>query len=73
VARHVRIGGSDLDWQPHFSDYHDYREYAQGAGWKVWIKLPGNPAVQQASLKLALPVPAYHKPEDIQIPDAWLN
>lgn len=70
---YVRIGGSDSDWQPHFSDYHDYREYAQGAGWKVWIKLPGNPAVQQAPLKSALQIPVYRQPENIQIPDGWLN
>lgn len=70
---YVRIGGSDDDWQPQSSDYHDYREYARGTGWKVWVKLPGNPAVQQAPLKPPLPVPTYRKPEEIQIPDDWLN
>lgn len=61
-ALYVRIGGSDDDWQPHFSGYKDYREYAKGNGWKVWVKLPGNPPVQQASLKNKLPVPTYQKP-----------
>jgi alpha-amylase len=70
---YVRIGGSDWDWQPHFSNYQDYREYARGAGWKVWVKLPGNPPVRQALLRLALPVPDYREPEDIQVPDEWLN
>jgi alpha-amylase len=70
---YVRVGGSDADWQPHFSDYHDYREYAQGSGWKVWVKLPGNPEVQQAPLRPALPVPAYREPQGISIPDEWLN
>ena len=45
---YVRIGGSDVDWQPHYSNYRDYREYAHGAGWTVWVKLPGNPEVPQA-------------------------
>jgi alpha-amylase len=70
---YVRIGGNDSDWQPSFSDYHDYREYVQGVGWKVWVKLPGNPVVRQAPLKPALPVPDYRQPENIQVPDAWLN
>jgi alpha-amylase len=54
---YVRIGGSDADWQPSYSNYKDYREYAAGAGWKVWVKIPGNPEVKQAALKGALPVP----------------
>ncbi len=70
---YVRIGGSDDDWQPSFSQYHDYTEYASGAGWKVWVSLPGNPAVQQAEPHAALPVPTFRKPEAIDVPDAWLN
>lgn len=70
---YVRIGGSDTDWQPYFSNYKDYREYAQGIGWKVWTGIPGNPEVQQASLKGALSVPEYRQPENIEIPDEWLN
>jgi len=54
---YVRVGGSDANWQPSFSGYRDYREYAQGAGWKVWVALPGNPAVQSAPLRAALPTP----------------
>ena len=37
---YVRIGGSDQQWQPSASGYSDYREYARGAGWKVWVKFP---------------------------------
>lgn len=55
---YVRVGGSDATWQPSFSGYRDYREYAQGAGWTVWVALPGNPAVQSAPLPAALPAPA---------------
>lgn len=70
---YVRIGGSDADWQPQFSDYRDYREYAAGTGWKVWVGLPGNPPVHQAALKPALPVPVYREAADIDVPDAWLE
>lgn len=70
---YIRVGGSDADWQPHFSDYHDCREYANGAGWKVWIKLPNNPAVQQAAGKPPLPQPQYRQPEDIVVPNNLLN
>jgi alpha-amylase len=70
---YVRIGGSDMDWQPHFSNYHGYQEYARGAGWKVWVKLPGNPQVQQAQHREALPIPEYRDPHSINVPDEWLN
>jgi alpha-amylase len=70
---YVRIGGSDMDWQPHYSNYHDYQEYAQGAGWKVWVKLPGNPPVQHAPYRGALPIPEYQDPHSINVPDAWLQ
>jgi len=70
---YVRVGGSDDDWQPAFSRYSDYQEYAWGDGWKVWVKLPGNPAVQLAPLKGALPIPAYQMPEEINVPDEWLE
>jgi alpha-amylase len=70
---YVRIGGNDSDWQPYFSNYRDYREYAQGAGWKVWVALPGNLPVKQAPLKAALPIPVYEHPEAIVIPSAWLH
>jgi alpha-amylase len=72
-ALYVRVGGSDQDWQPSLSGYSDYREYAYGDGWKVWVKLPGNPAHQFAPLKAALPVPAYRTPTTIPIPDSWLE
>ncbi len=68
-ALYVRIGGSDAEWEPSRSGYGDHREYAQGAGWKVWIGLPGNPPVQQAPLKPALPVPAYLPADQIDATD----
>jgi Alpha-amylase C-terminal beta-sheet domain. len=64
---YVRVGGSDEDWTPSASSYHDYREYAQGIGWKVWVKLPGNPDVQEVPLKGSLPVPTYTPPEEIAV------
>jgi len=70
---YVLIGGDDSQWQPYFSSYQNYREYAQGAGWKVWVSIPGNPEVQQAPLKKALPVPTYRSPDKIEIPAAWLQ
>jgi hypothetical protein len=72
-ALYVRIGGSDMDWQPRDSGYSGYREYAQGSGWKVWVGLPGNPPVQQAPLKAAMTVADYQDPADIVVTDAWLN
>jgi alpha-amylase len=77
VGRHgdlyVRIGGSDADWRPHHSDYHDYREYAAGSGWKVWVGLPGNPPVRQAPLKPAFPVPVYQEAAAITVADDLLD
>lgn len=72
-ALYVRIGGSDDDWQPHFSGYQNYREYAAGNGWKVWVKLPGNPEVQQAPLKSAFSVPVYREPGSIEVTDGMLE
>ena len=59
---YVRLGGTDNDWQPSSSNYKDYREYAHGTGWKVWITLPGNPELQQTPFNKALPVPDYKAP-----------
>jgi alpha-amylase len=70
---YVRIGGDDSNWQPSHSNYRDYREYAQGSGWKVWVGLPGNPPFQEAPRKPPLPVPTYQKPESIDVPDSLLN
>ncbi|GKT09197.1 alpha-amylase family glycosyl hydrolase [Desulforhabdus sp. TSK] len=70
---YVRIGGSDAQWQPYYSGYRDYREYAGGAGWKVWVKLPGNPDVQLAPLKAPLPVPQVMEPGSIEVPDELLQ
>ncbi len=69
----VRVGGSDADWQPSDSGFADYREYATGAGWRVWVRLAGNPPVQQAARRAALPVPVYRDPSTITVPDEWLT
>jgi alpha-amylase len=65
----VRIGGDDATWTPAASGYGGWREYAAGAGWKVWVGLPGNPEFQQAPLKHALPVPTYRAPATIAVND----
>ncbi|WP_322774354.1 alpha-amylase family glycosyl hydrolase [Synechococcus sp. CBW1107] len=65
---YVRIGGSDDNWQPFFSNYRNYREYAQGAGWKVWVELPGNPPFQFAALPTALPPPSSLQPLPATLP-----
>jgi alpha-amylase len=70
---YVRIGGEDAQWQPANSNYQNYREYAQGVGWKVWVGIPSNPDLQQAPLKGALPVPDYREPGTIEVPDGLLN
>lgn len=70
---YVRIGGSDKDWQPIDSNYGNYRGYAQGSGWKVWVKIDGNPTVRQAPLKNPFPVPAYQDANEIEVPDALLE
>lgn len=70
---YVRIGGSDNDWQPSSSGYQNYRDYAHGNGWTVWVGLPGNPRMQQVPLKTALPLPFFRSGADINIPDEWLN
>lgn len=56
---YVRVGGDDAQWAPSRSGYSGYREYAQGAGWKVWIGLPGNPEFRQAAVNPRLPIPTY--------------
>jgi alpha-amylase len=68
-ALYVRIGGSDTDWQPSFSNYSNYREYAAGGGWKVWVALPGNPDVKQAPRHAAFAVPTYQTPDKVTVPD----
>jgi alpha-amylase len=71
---YVRIGGDDSKWQPSASNYSNYQEYAAGDGWKVWVGLPGNPPVQQAPRKGALPVPTpVADPKTIDVPDSMLN
>jgi alpha-amylase len=70
---YVRVGGSDAEWQPSYSNYQDYREYAAGSGWKVWVKIPGNPPVKQASVAGTLPVPVYREAGTIQVPDALVG
>ncbi|MDO9709951.1 alpha-amylase C-terminal beta-sheet domain-containing protein [Paracraurococcus lichenis] len=70
---YVRVGGEDAQWQPSASGYADYREYAAGAGWRVWVALPGNPAVQQAATRPALPVPDYRPAAGIEVPDTLVG
>lgn len=70
---YVRVGGNDHDWEPATSNYSDYREYAWGDGWKVWVRLPDNPEAQQAPRKDAFPLPEYQRPQDIDVPDSWLE
>ncbi|MGA2702781.1 MAG: alpha-amylase family glycosyl hydrolase [Isosphaeraceae bacterium] len=70
---YVRIGGSDADWQPSYSNYKDYREYAYSAGSKVWVKLPSNPDLRQAPLKSPIPVPQFQPADQINIPAEWAN
>ncbi len=72
-ALYVRIGGSDLEWTPAHSNYRDYREYAWGSGWKVWVGLPGNPEVQLSPLKEGLPIPQYQEANDITVSDDLLD
>jgi alpha-amylase len=70
---YVRIGGSDNDWQPFFSSYEKYREYASGNGWKVWIKIPNNPGVQQAQHNSNLPIPTITSPDNIEVSNKLIN
>lgn len=63
----VRIGGSDNEWQPFYSDYRGYREYAYGNGWKVWVRLSGNPRFRSAPFKKPFPIPNFVPASDIQI------
>jgi len=68
----VRIGGDDRTWQPSTSGYSGYREYAAGAGWKVWVGLPGNPPNKQAPRRRPLPVPTFKEATRIAVPDVAL-
>lgn len=70
---YVRVGGSDADWQPSDSSYRDYREYAYGAGWKVWVGLPGNPDFKQAPTRPALPIPDFKAAREIDVPADWAD
>lgn len=65
---YVRIGGSDEQWQPSLSGYSGYREYAQGAGWKVWVKLPANPPSHRPAHHPAFPIPKYVPAARIKLP-----
>lgn len=70
---YVRVGGNDDDWQPQHSGYSEYRDYARGTGWKVWVKLPGNPEVRQVPLKDAFPIPEFREATQIDVPDEWAD
>jgi alpha-amylase len=71
---YVRIGGSDETWNPSMSNYKDYREYAAGDGWKVWVAIAGNPPVQQAKpLFDKFPVPEYTEAVKIEVKDSEID
>ncbi len=72
-ALYVRIGGSEMEWIPAHSGYRNYREYARGIGWQVWVALPGNPDVQQAPLKGGLSIPEYREAKEITVDDNLLT
>jgi hypothetical protein len=72
-ALYVRIGGSNGEWTPAQSGYREFREYAWGSGWKVWIGLPGNPEVRQAPRRSGLPIPQYQAAQDIAVNDNLID
>ncbi|HMF62445.1 MAG TPA: alpha-amylase C-terminal beta-sheet domain-containing protein, partial [Edaphobacter sp.] len=65
---YVRVGGDDNQWQPSTSGFADYREYAEGSGWKVWVKLPGNPPLVTAPHHAAFSVPRYTPASRLRAP-----
>ncbi len=69
----VRIGGEDDQWEPSRSGYENYREYAYGNRWKVWITLTdstANASFQQYPLNDALTgIPSPKKISTIHIPE----
>ena len=65
----VCIGGDD--WKPADSGYQNYRLYATGQKWRVWVALPGNPPVQTVSTHPPFPVPTLiSQPQNIPVSDA---
>ncbi len=72
-ALFVRIGGDDLQWQPFYSGYHNYREYAYGNGWKVWVKIEGNPDILQSPLKSPFRIPRFTEADEIEIDTSLLH
>ncbi len=68
----VRIGGDDFQWQPFYSGYHNYREYAYGNGWKVWVKIGGNPDILQFPLKNPFRIPSFTEADEIEIDTSLL-
>jgi alpha-amylase len=70
---YVRVGGSDEERNPSDSSYSNYREYARGTGWKVWVKLPNNPGVRQAPLASAISVPTYKAADQINVTDQMVD
>lgn len=70
---YVRIGGSDSEWTPHHSHFSDYREYAGGLGWKVWVALPSNPELQEAPLNTSFSIPEYQEATEIFVNEDLIN
>ena len=73
LHRLEEAGWVDSDWQPSTSNYKDYREYAWGEGWKVWVAIRNNPEVQQAPRKDPFPVPEYTPADQIPVADELLD
>ncbi|HSI84771.1 MAG: alpha-amylase C-terminal beta-sheet domain-containing protein, partial [Candidatus Methylacidiphilales bacterium] len=68
---YVRIGGDNSSWTPGDSGYSNYRSYAKGEGWEVWIALPGNPEPKEAPLNRSLgELPELVKLDDIVVKDS---
>ncbi len=64
---YVWIGGNKAKWEPSDSGYANYRDYAHGNGWQVWLALPANPPWQRAPLAGPLPVPMPRDPAQIDV------
>ena len=70
---YVRIGGNDDNWEPAHSGYANFRDYAHGAGWKVWVGFPDNREFQQAPIRSPMPVPDFHEAATIQVTENQLD
>jgi alpha-amylase len=68
----VRIG--DGDWQPSDSGFQNYRMYADGNGWRVWVAIPGNPPIRSVSRHAPFAIPQrIEQPENLPVSDAEVS